>query len=786
MTFSVFPRAFSPAWRAWLLWLVVMLAGVLVVLQSRFVADLSFFLPSHPSKEQQVLVDQFKEGTVSRLLMAGIAGGNPQLRAQASQALRQQLEKQGQFLLVQNGVRDGLEAEKNLLFKYRYQLSPAVTPERFTASGLQAAISNSIDQLSSPLGFLLKPYFTRDPSGELAALVERLNPGNEPNSLEGVWASRDGARAILLAQTRALGSDTDGQEQAILAFKSSFAAVQANLKAPQLQLELSGPGVFAVESREMIKQEIHWLSVISSVAIIAVLLFVYRSPRLVGLGLLPVVTGALFGIVAVSLVYGKVFGITVAFGSALIGEAVDYSIYYFVQAGRMGLAAWRQHFWPTIRLGVLTSLVGFAALLLAGFPGLSQLGLYALSGVLAAALVTRFMLPLITGEQFVIRDLGPMDQRLQHGFGYLPRLRAPVLLLALLGLVFLATRPQLWSASLSALSTVSEAASQRDQRLRTDLSAPDSRYMVVVTATSQEAVLQAAEKAALTLQGLVTQDVIGGFDTPTTFLPSQAIQQQRLAALPDPDTLPALLQEAVAGLPVKAESLQPFIVSMRDARQVGLLTRQTLEGTALALAVDTMLLHSGEQWSVLLPLRPLPGENAEIPVDTVRQALQGSDALFIDLKGQFEQLYQGYSREATVLSLTGFVAIVLLLGFTLRSAPRVVRLLFPLLLTVVLVMSGLTLAGENLNLIHLIGMLLIVAVGSNYALFFDQRCAGHEAPGTLASMALANLTTTIGFGTLALSSVPVLHAIGLTVGPGAMLALLLSAIFHRSAAGGTG
>jgi predicted exporter len=44
-------------------------------------------------------------------------------------------------------------------------------------------------------------------------------------------------------------------------------------------------------------------------------------------------------------------------------------------------------------------------------------------------------------------------------------------------------------------------------------------------------------------------------------------------------------------------------------------------------------------------------------------------------------------------------------------------------------------------------------------------------------MAIANLTTAIGFGTLALSSVPVLHAVGVTVGPGAVLALLLSAAF---------
>jgi predicted exporter len=46
-------------------------------------------------------------------------------------------------------------------------------------------------------------------------------------------------------------------------------------------------------------------------------------------------------------------------------------------------------------------------------------------------------------------------------------------------------------------------------------------------------------------------------------------------------------------------------------------------------------------------------------------------------------------------------------------------------------------------------------------------------------MLIANLTTAIGFGTLALSKVPVLHALGVTVGPGAILALLLTAVFVR-------
>ena len=79
-----------------------------------------------------------------------------------------------------------------------------------------------------------------------------------------------------------------------------------------------------------------------------------------------------------------------------------------------------------------------------------------------------------------------------------------------------------------------------------------------------------------------------------------------------------------------------------------------------------------------------------------------------------------------------------------------------------------------------------MAVGSNYALFFEQNISsqqqehnGQERYLALASLLLANLTTVMGFGILALSQFPVLHALGITVGPGAMLALLLSMVWIR-------
>ncbi|MCB4360017.1 MMPL family transporter [Quatrionicoccus australiensis] len=766
----------SKAGRAFLLWLLAMLAGAAIVWNSRFTADMSFFLPSHPSAEQQVLVDQLKEGVVSRLLMVAIAGGDETQRAALSRELRGRLAKMPEFVSVQNGESDSQAADRDFLFRHRYLLSPAVTPERFTVDGLEKSISDSVDRLASPLGMLLKPLLPRDPTGEMLELLRGLNAGAQPDSKAGVWASHDGERAMLLIQTTALGSDTDGQENAIKLIRAQFAEAAPGQGIANASLQLSGPGLFAVNSRATIKDEVSRLSTISTLAIVAVLFFVYRSLRLLGLGMLPVVSGALAGVVAVSLAYGTVFGITVGFGSALIGEAVDYSIYYFVQSGRNGLTDWKQRFWPTIRLGVLTSTAGFGALLFSGFPGLAQLGLYSLAGVATAALVTRFVLPQLGQANGQTRDLTPFGRRALAGVQTLRHLRWPVLALALAATATLfAEREHLWNPELAALSPVSQADQAVDMALRADIGAPDARYLVVIDAADRESALRQAEATGQRLDALVASGQLGGYDSPSRFLPSQASQDARRASLPAADQLRPRLQAALVDSPLAAGKLEGFLSDVEQARGAGNIERASLNGTSLALAVDSLLLPHGAGWSVLLPLRA--GEQAIAP-SAIRSALAGNDALFIDMKAEFDKLYNDYLHEAMLLSLAGLGAIVVLLAATLRSPRRLGAVLLPLVLAVLLVIAGLHLLGERLHLMHLIGMLLIVAVGSNYALFFDRASDEHRLdPETLASMLLANLTTAIGFGTLALSQVPVLHAVGVTVGPGAILALLLAAIF---------
>ncbi|MBI2307317.1 MAG: MMPL family transporter [Rhodocyclales bacterium] len=781
----------TAARRAITVWLLALAASLLVIARAEFTADMSAFLPKNPSPQQQLLVDQLKEGVLSRMLLIGIEGGDAPARAALSRVLAERMRAGGDFSAVRNGEAGAHDRE--ILFEHRYLLSPAVTPERFSVAGLNQAIGDSIDLLASPAGLMLKNLLPRDPTGELMELLGALGSEGGPPNRHGAWASRDGQRAILMAQLRASGADLDAQEAVLARLRADFAELAVAAQVADARVLVSGSPVFAVHSRDTIRSEVSRLSLLGTAGIVCLLLVVYRSFTALLLGLLPVGCGVLAGIAAVSLGFGTVHGITIGFGTTLIGEAIDYSIYYFVQSQRAGddgdRGGWMARFWPTIRLGVTTSTCGFAALLFSGFPGLAQLGLYSIAGLIAAAAFTRFVLPHLCPASFRIREIDGIGLRLAGIVRRLAALRWGVLALALAAAAVVAShRDTLWNPGLGGLSPIPPAAQQLDQSLRAELGAPDLRYLVVVSTPEREASLAAAERIGRQLQALVERGTIAGFETPTRFLPSAATQRARQQALPAADELAQRLPAALRELPLRAGKLQPFLDDVGRARTQPLLTPEALAGSTLALAVDSLLLKGSSGWSVILPLRaPQAGDGRLQAIDAaaIQRALAAAgepDALFVDLLGETNRLYSTYLDEAILLSLAGFAAIVVLLAFALRSPARLARVLLPLVTAVLLVVAGLALGGEKLTLLHLVGLLLTVAVGSNYALFFDR--SGNEATGeddagtpqTLASLALANCTTMIGFGILAFSQVPVLRAIGITVGPGAVLALLLAAI----------
>jgi predicted exporter len=779
-------------------WMALLAAAGWIVAHARYTADLSAFLPARPSPAQQALVAELREGVASRLILIDIHGGGRTQRAQLSQGLATRLRANPAFISVNNGRYASSEPDQKFIFTHRYLLSEQVTPAHFTATGLRSAISESLDSLASPSGFLARDLLLTDPTGETLQVLGQLTPDTGPRSEGGVWVSADGSEALLVAQTRVAGGDTSGQEHAIGVIEEEFARLRASVvpAGPAIGLEVSGPGVFAVRARATIIREAIRLSVLSSLLIATLLLVVYRSVRTLALGLLPVASGALAGAAAVALGFGVIHGVTLGFGVTLIGESVDYSIYLLIQARRgpegSAAAAWITGFWPTVRLGLLTSLCGFASLLPSAFPGLSQLGLYSMAGLLAAAAVTRYVLPALLPEQWAARPLTGLGLGLARSIDCLQHYRQLLWLLPLLAIAVVYThRGGLWNRDLAALSPVSAADQRLDARLRSSLGAPDASDLIVISAADTDLALRAAEAVGTRLNGLVQAGELAGFDSPSHYLPSLALQRQRRDALPTSEVLRDRLRAALAGLPLRATRLEPFVAAVERARMDPLVDRAGLAGTSLASGVDALLAQRGDRVVALVPLHAPAAGAHPFAIDAARvnaalgAALPGVSITLLDLKHESDALYAAYQLEAIRLSSLGLGVIVLLLLLALRSATRVVRVIAPLLLAVLVVSAALVASRQALTILHLIGLLLIVAVGSNYALFFDRHFAPADASKrgtTLASLFIANLATVLGFGVLAFSTVPVLSALGMTVAPGAFAALIFSALMARPVA----
>jgi predicted exporter len=242
-------------------------------------------------------------------------------------------------------------------------------------------------------------------------------------------------------------------------------------------------------------------------------------------------------------------------------------------------------------------------------------------------------------------------------------------------------------------------------------------------------------------------------------------------------TLAARLAEATTDGVLPATRLAPFIADVEAARSQALFGRAALAGTPLAAALDALLLpgNATRPWRALVNLQP--GEGQPLDVARVRAAIADvPNVRVVAIRAELDAIYARFLREAEWQSALGAVAVALLLAAHLRSARRLAAIALPLAAATLVVLAALALSGAALGILHLVGLLLTVAIGSNYALFFDHlRERGDADADTLASLLLANLTTVASFALLASSGIPVLRAVGIVVAPGALLCLVFSA-----------
>jgi len=762
-----------------LLWLgLLIVAGWAIGQRLQVTGDLRKFMPAAQTPAQKLLIDELGEGPGSRLLLLALSGDDPQTLARQSQVLRQRLAGSALFTLVANGGDTGLEAIPESLRPYRYLLSDTLDTQRFDSDYLREQLQARVQDLGSPVASLVEPLVAADPTLETLKLADAWQPANAPQRLHGVWFDRAGKQALLVAGTVAPGFDPNGQQAAVDAIRAAFAAVRG---ASTSRLALTGPGAFSVEIGGRTQREAGWIGTIDTIGLVLLLWFAYRSWKAPLLGVLPLASAGLAGLGAVALLFDGVHGITVAFGFTLIGVAQDYPIHLFSHQ-RAGLSPRdsARALWPTLATGVVSTCIAYVTFLVSGVDGLEQLAVFTIAGLATAALTTRFLLPALIDPSPRDAADSPRLARLWDRIERLPRPRVALVALAAIALAVIALAPgAFWQNDLSKLTPVPADALARDAQLRGELGAPDVRYVIALPGRDAEAALQASERLQPALDKLVADRAIAGYDSAARYLPSMATQRARQAALPDTPVLQAALDAALAATPFRGDAFGDFVADVAAAKRAPPLAPRDLDGTPLAASVGGLLLQRGDHATALVSLSGLADPAA------VARVAQAHGARLLDLKQASESLVVEYRQRVLLALALAALLLAATVWIALRSPRRVLRVLLPMALTTLLILAVLRGFGVELNLFHLVALILAAGLGLDYALFFEH--AGEERAEqlrTLHAVIVCSLTTLLVFSLLALSSIPVLRAIGSTVAIGVFGNFVLALLVARGDAGG--
>lgn len=641
---------------------------------------------------------------------------------------------------------------------------------RFVPPELDRALEAARDRLSTP-STDVKAMVQRDPLGFLLDLREHLTATGLPVALavgQRGYVSADGSSRLVIAKPTLPPYDTAFARR----LNAEVAEISSEL-ASQLTVRQAGGYRISAASEAIIKKESVFNSVSSAVGILTLVAVVFRSFRPLPAILLPIGLASLVTIAA----YGSVTPLSPASASSaaiLFGLGVDNTLLLYLgylEGRRQGLGAED----AVTRLGAAavsvtiaftTTAATFFGLLPVDLPALQDLGRIAAWGVLACGLFALLLFPALVPLRLKSRELLAIETP------WLPRVvaawRGTILIAAALLTVVLGIA----SFGLQITPTVQKLASEAqggeiEQEIARRFQLPDDIVLAIAEGESLDPLLEAHAQLSTELAASAGEV---GVSSPSLLLPPATSQERTVAQLTksgiDPIQVSRRLEEAAVRAGFRPQSFQPFVEhlpKLLDPSQ-----RLTLDGYQVH-GLDGLLshhiIHKDARYITVTYLYPrTPAALAAIAaaVDRVGGPLRLTGLTIVN-----QELEKGFLPAFLRGGLIGIAGVVVLLLLGFRDLRVTAWSLVPVSLGTVWSAGILSLAGVELDLFSVSGVLMCIGIGVDYGVHLLHRRAQEPVRGmataltrTAPSILLAGTTTVIGFGSLMFSSYAPLQALG--------------------------
>ena len=745
-----------------LLWATVclILLGVLLALLpgARLNSSVLAMLPKQTlGAIPPALNDGFMQRLDRQLVWLVSPGKKPDPRV-AQQWL--ELLQRSQALNVVKGPMDaaGQKAWGDFFWQHRNGLIDPATRARLQHGG-EAQAQWILSQLYSAFSGVSGKELQNDPlmlmRGSQLALAQN---GQKMQLMDGWLVTKDDAGNYwYLLHGELAGSSFDMQQTHRLV--TTLKALEETLKThyPQAQLLSRGTVFYSDYASQQARRDISTLGVATVLGVILLIVAVFRSVRPLLLSMLSIAIGALAGTVFTLLLFGELHLMTLVMSMSIIGISADYTLYYLTERMVHGAddSPWQSlsKVRNALLLALLTTVVAYLMMMLAPFPGIRQMAVFAAAGLSASCLTVIFWHPWlchrmpvrpIPAKGFMLRWLNAWRNSKTLSVG----LPLALALISAIGIGNLRVDDDI--AQLQALPK--DILAQEKTITALTGQSVDQKWFVVYGASAQ----QTLERLEAFTPALAQAQKAGDMSRWRT-LPLNSLARQKRDL--------QLLHKAA-----------PAVTTMLKSAGLNSVAPNL---DAMPVSVEAWLASPvSEGWRLLWLTLPNGESGVLVPVDGVKNsaalgklAASHEGVAWVDRKASFDSLFALYRSLLTGLL---FVALaVIACGAMLRLGWRKGAMsLVPSLLSLSCGLAALAVAGHPVNLFSLLALVLVLGIGINYTLFFSNP-RGTPLTAMLA-ITLAMMTTLLTLGMLVFSTTQAISSFGIVLVSGIFTAFLLA------------
>lgn len=522
-------------------------------------------------------------------------------------------------------------------------------------------------------------------------------------------------------------------------------------------------------------EEMTTIGIGSIIGIVLLIWITFRRIRPVFLIMLSLGSGVLGALSICHLLYGQVHILTLVFGASLIGIAQDYGIYYLCNRAHANKQtdswALAKILLPGMLMTLTTTVIGYLALSLTPFPGLRQMAVFASTGLIFAWLTVLCWFPLFVTEKTFPHQLG--WQTYQRSIHHWPKAtfnkRTLFALLVFIGISFIGLYRLNVNDDLRILQNPDMELIEQQQKIFSLLDMPAMTQFYLIRGDKPEDVLQREEKLKQRLDPLIENQTIKAYQATSNWIPSIHTQQENRSLL---DNRLFSKNGPYASIKQKMDMREDNTTD-KHTQDAFLTVEQFRNKSGQDILSYLWLGKIDNVYASIVTIRGLSKEN----MATLSQAANNLEGVqWVDKISEISSVLGHYRLTMAWVVVAAYCIIYCLLFVRYRKDTW--RVLLPPFLATVATLAILGLTGKNLHLFNTLAFMLILGIGVDSGIFFQENVSGNRETLWL-EIGLSACSTILSFGFLSLSSTPALHSFGFTMLIGISLVWIIVPCFGK-------